>query len=57
MCSDKCHGVAILPTACSRIKIWNMNKFTGGLSVYNCHDTVWSSMEKKKNVFHHIYLH
>jgi raffinose synthase len=33
------------------LKIWNMNRFTGVLGVYNCQGTAWSSAEKK-NVFH-----
>ncbi|KAM0878030.1 hypothetical protein ACQ4PT_035118 [Festuca glaucescens] len=33
------------------LKIWNMNKFTGVLGVYNCQGAAWSSAEKK-NVFH-----
>ncbi|KAG1327927.1 putative galactinol--sucrose galactosyltransferase 6 [Cocos nucifera] len=36
----------------SLLKIWNMNKFTGVLGVYNCQGAAWSSTEKK-NVFHH----
>ncbi|KAG8064290.1 hypothetical protein GUJ93_ZPchr0004g39125 [Zizania palustris] len=35
----------------SLLKIWNMNKFTGVLGVYNCQGAAWSSVEKK-NVFH-----
>jgi raffinose synthase len=42
-----CHG--ILPY--SLLKIWNMNKFTGVLGVYNCQGAAWSSVEKK-NIFH-----
>jgi raffinose synthase len=33
------------------LKIWNMNKFTGVLGVYNCQGAAWSSVEKK-NIFH-----
>jgi hypothetical protein len=33
------------------IKIWNMNRFTGFLGVYNCQGAAWISAEKK-NVFH-----
>ncbi|WVZ82299.1 hypothetical protein U9M48_029576 [Paspalum notatum var. saurae] len=36
----------------SLLKIWNMNKFTGVLGVYNCQGAAWSSVEKK-NIFHH----
>ncbi|KAF3794345.1 putative galactinol--sucrose galactosyltransferase 6 [Nymphaea thermarum] len=35
----------------SLLKIWNMNKFTGVLGVFNCQGAAWSSTEKK-NVFH-----
>uniref|UniRef100_A0ACD5ZTN5 Uncharacterized protein n=1 Tax=Avena sativa TaxID=4498 RepID=A0ACD5ZTN5_AVESA len=35
----------------SLLKIWNMNRFTGVLGVYNCQGAAWSSAEKK-NVFH-----
>ncbi|XP_062233491.1 probable galactinol--sucrose galactosyltransferase 6 isoform X2 [Phragmites australis] len=35
----------------SLLKIWNMNKFTGVLGVYNCQGAAWSSVEKK-NIFH-----
>lgn len=35
----------------SLLKIWNMNKYTGVLGVYNCQGAAWSSVEKK-NVFH-----
>ncbi|KAG1363220.1 putative galactinol--sucrose galactosyltransferase 6 [Cocos nucifera] len=34
------------------LKIWNMNKFTGVLGVYNCQGAAWSSTEKK-NIFRH----
>nr|XP_034590421.1 probable galactinol--sucrose galactosyltransferase 6 isoform X4 [Setaria viridis] len=36
----------------SLLKIWNMNKFTGVLGVYNCQGAAWSSVEKK-TVSHH----
>uniref|UniRef100_A0A0D3GDD3 galactinol--sucrose galactosyltransferase n=1 Tax=Oryza barthii TaxID=65489 RepID=A0A0D3GDD3_9ORYZ len=35
----------------SLLKIWNMNKFTGVLGVYNCQGAAWSFVEKK-NIFH-----
>ncbi|KAG0471871.1 hypothetical protein HPP92_016417 [Vanilla planifolia] len=35
----------------SLLKIWNMNKFTGVLGVYNCQGAAWCSTEKK-NAFH-----
>ncbi|PKA57941.1 putative galactinol--sucrose galactosyltransferase 6 [Apostasia shenzhenica] len=35
----------------SLLKIWNMNKFTGVLGIYNCQGAAWSSSEKK-NIFH-----
>ncbi|XP_073011180.1 probable galactinol--sucrose galactosyltransferase 6 isoform X2 [Typha latifolia] len=35
----------------SLLKIWNMNKFTGVLGVYNCQGAAWSSTAKK-NMFH-----
>uniref|UniRef100_A0A1D1XH42 galactinol--sucrose galactosyltransferase n=2 Tax=Anthurium amnicola TaxID=1678845 RepID=A0A1D1XH42_9ARAE len=35
----------------SLLKIWNMNKYTGVLGVYNCQGAAWSRLEKK-NVFH-----
>ncbi|MQM19667.1 hypothetical protein Taro_052676 [Colocasia esculenta] len=35
----------------SLLKIWNMNKYTGVLGVYNCQGAAWSSLEKR-NVFH-----
>ncbi|KAG2609744.1 probable galactinol--sucrose galactosyltransferase 6 [Panicum virgatum] len=35
----------------SLLKIWNMNKFTGVLGVYNCQGAVWSFVEKK-TTFH-----
>ena len=49
LCSDN-----VLPwhPSCSLLKIWNMNKFTGVLGVYNCQGAAWSSVEKK-NIFHH----
>jgi len=41
----------LVPGACSLLKIWNMNKFTGVLGVYNCQGAAWSFAEKK-TVFH-----
>ncbi|XP_078430705.1 raffinose synthase family protein [Wolffia australiana] len=35
----------------SLLKIWNMNKHTGVIGVYNCQGAAWCSAEKK-NVFH-----
>ncbi|KAL5697914.1 galactinol--sucrose galactosyltransferase [Ranunculus cassubicifolius] len=35
----------------SLLKIWNMNKYTGVLGVYNCQGAAWSDIEKK-NAFH-----
>ncbi|XP_010535857.1 PREDICTED: probable galactinol--sucrose galactosyltransferase 6 isoform X2 [Tarenaya hassleriana] len=35
----------------SLLKIWNMNKYTGVLGVYNCQGAAWSSAERK-NTFH-----
>ncbi|RLM55979.1 putative galactinol--sucrose galactosyltransferase 6 [Panicum miliaceum] len=35
----------------SLLKIWNMNKFTGVLGVYNCQGAAWSFVEKK-TTFH-----
>ncbi|XP_010420865.1 PREDICTED: probable galactinol--sucrose galactosyltransferase 6 isoform X2 [Camelina sativa] len=35
----------------SLLKIWNMNKYTGVLGVYNCQGAAWSNTEKK-NIFH-----
>ncbi|KAG6492312.1 hypothetical protein ZIOFF_047266 [Zingiber officinale] len=35
----------------SLLKIWNMNKYTGVVGVFNCQGAAWSSTEKK-NVFH-----
>ncbi|KAL5547775.1 hypothetical protein UlMin_003006, partial [Ulmus minor] len=35
----------------SLLKIWNMNKYTGVLGVYNCQGAAWSSLERK-NTFH-----
>ncbi|KAF9622921.1 hypothetical protein IFM89_035154 [Coptis chinensis] len=43
--SDPTHdGVSLL-------KIWNMNKYTGVIGVYNCQGAAWSNVEKK-NMFH-----
>lgn len=36
---------------CSLLKIWNMNKYTGVLGLYNCQGAAWSSTERK-NIFH-----
>lgn len=36
---------------CSLLKIWNMNKYTGVLGVYNCQGAAWNSAERK-NTFH-----
>ncbi|KAM7267771.1 hypothetical protein ACFE04_009937 [Oxalis oulophora] len=35
----------------SLLKIWNMNKYTGVLGIYNCQGAAWSSSERK-NAFH-----
>ncbi|CAH9145747.1 unnamed protein product [Cuscuta epithymum] len=35
----------------SLLKIWNMNKYTGVLGVYNCQGAAWNAIEKK-NMFH-----
>lgn len=35
----------------SLLKIWNMNKYTGVLGVYNCQGAAWNSTERK-NTFH-----
>lgn len=35
----------------SLLKIWNMNKYTGVLGVFNCQGAAWSNIDKK-NVFH-----
>ncbi|KAH7546327.1 probable galactinol--sucrose galactosyltransferase 6 [Ziziphus jujuba] len=35
----------------SLLKIWNMNKYTGVLGVYNCQGAAWSTTERK-NTFH-----
>ncbi|XP_059635150.1 probable galactinol--sucrose galactosyltransferase 6 [Cornus florida] len=35
----------------SLLKIWNMNKYTGVLGVYNCQGAAWNSSERK-NTFH-----
>ncbi|CDY35821.1 BnaC09g37530D [Brassica napus] len=37
----------------SLLKIWNMNKYTGVLGVYNCQGAAWSST-KRKNIFHQM---
>ncbi|KAL3824516.1 hypothetical protein ACJIZ3_020545 [Penstemon smallii] len=33
------------------LKIWNVNKYTGVLGVYNCQGAAWNSIERK-NTFH-----
>lgn len=35
----------------SLLKIWNMNKYTGVVGVYNCQGAAWSTSERK-NAFH-----
>ncbi|CAN4113047.1 unnamed protein product [Withania somnifera] len=35
----------------SLLKIWNMNKYTGVLGVYNCQGAAWSAVERK-TTFH-----
>ncbi|KAM7508240.1 hypothetical protein LguiA_018693 [Lonicera macranthoides] len=35
----------------SLLKIWNMNKYTGILGIYNCQGAAWNSIERK-NTFH-----
>ncbi|KAL6560903.1 putative galactinol--sucrose galactosyltransferase 6 [Orobanche hederae] len=35
----------------SLLKIWNMNKYTGLLGVYNCQGAAWNSVQRK-NTFH-----
>ncbi|KAH6806740.1 Raffinose synthase family protein [Perilla frutescens var. frutescens] len=35
----------------SLLKIWNMNKYSGVLGVYNCQGAAWNSAERK-NTFH-----
>ncbi|KAJ8753120.1 hypothetical protein K2173_017672 [Erythroxylum novogranatense] len=35
----------------SLLKIWNMNKYTGVLGVYNCQGAAWNTIERK-NTFH-----
>ncbi|XP_011084119.1 probable galactinol--sucrose galactosyltransferase 6 [Sesamum indicum] len=35
----------------SLLKIWNMNKYTGVLGVYNCQGAAWNSVERK-SAFH-----
>ncbi|XP_057834078.1 probable galactinol--sucrose galactosyltransferase 6 isoform X2 [Cryptomeria japonica] len=35
----------------SLLKIWNINKYTGVLGVFNCQGAAWSHLDKK-NVFH-----
>lgn len=36
---------------CSLLKIWNMNKHSGVLGVYNCQGAAWNSIERKNT--HH----
>lgn len=35
----------------SLLKIWNMNKYSGVVGVYNCQGAAWNS-EERKNTFH-----
>ncbi|GJR69478.1 probable galactinol--sucrose galactosyltransferase 6 isoform X1 [Tanacetum coccineum] len=35
----------------SFLKIWNMNKYTGVIGVYNCQGAAWNNIERK-NTFH-----
>ncbi|XP_023515742.1 probable galactinol--sucrose galactosyltransferase 6 isoform X2 [Cucurbita pepo subsp. pepo] len=35
----------------SLLKIWNLNKFTGVVGIYNCQGAAWNSRERK-NTFH-----
>ncbi|KAI3775431.1 hypothetical protein L1987_50007 [Smallanthus sonchifolius] len=35
----------------SLLKIWNMNKYTGVIGVYNCQGAAWNTIERK-NTFH-----
>ncbi|KAL8189600.1 hypothetical protein R6Q57_029166 [Mikania cordata] len=35
----------------SLLKIWNMNKYTGVIGVYNCQGAAWNEIERK-NTFH-----
>ncbi|GER26288.1 raffinose synthase family protein, partial [Striga asiatica] len=39
------------PVYVSLLKIWNMNKHTGVVGVYNCQGAAWNSVERK-NTFH-----
>lgn len=39
----------------SLLKIWNMNKYTGVIGVYNCQGAAWDAMEHK-NTFHETQL-
>ncbi|KAK9210215.1 hypothetical protein WN944_002585 [Citrus x changshan-huyou] len=39
------------PIYVSLLKIWNMNKYTGVLGVYNCQGAAWNKTERK-NTFH-----
>ncbi|CAN1178320.1 Probable galactinol--sucrose galactosyltransferase 6 [Linum perenne] len=36
----------------SLLKIWNMNKYSGVMGVYNCQGAAWNTAERK-NTFHH----
>ncbi|KAJ9557963.1 hypothetical protein OSB04_012577 [Centaurea solstitialis] len=36
----------------SLLKIWNMNKYTGVLGVYNCQGAAWNAIDRQ-NTFHH----
>jgi len=45
------HFLNMLCFGFSLLKIWNMNKYTGVLGVYNCQGAAWSSTERK-NIFH-----
>lgn len=42
---------SIFDFSCSLLKIWNMNKYSGVLGVYNCQGAAWNSVERK-NTFH-----
>lgn len=35
----------------SLLKIWNMNKYTGVIGIYNCQGAAWNNIERK-NTFH-----
>lgn len=36
---------------CSLLKIWNMNKYSGVVGVYNCQGAAWNR-DERKNTFH-----